>query len=141
MPSPKAITFDSLDVRFEQLVEKYRTALAELGFPAAEATRQSCHLSKRLAERDYCTRDSRRALVHLHTAKRVTRFYLKLAIQQRPAQKARIARAQESYSQRRAESLRANPATPWFSFEASHVGLLYPCLQPFAHLFRLGPAA
>jgi hypothetical protein len=141
MPSPQAITFDGLDARFEQLVKKYSAALAALGFPAAEVERQSCHLGTRLAKRDYCTRDSNRAIVHLHTAKRVTRFYLRLAIQQCPAQKARVARAQASYNQRRAEALITNPATPWFSFEASHARLLNPSVRPFAHLFRLGPVA
>lgn len=130
------ITPEYVDQRFSTFVEKLAVAMRTLGH-SEEAITENCEvLSKRLLARDFKTYGET-PLHQLQAGKRVTRFFLKLAVEQRPAQKARrqalLQRYQEEVSRERA----INPCATFFSFEAAYAGKLRVNLSEFKRLFYL----
>lgn len=133
------VTFEILEKRVPQLVCSYRAALTELGFDAETVKAWSASLQDQLKARRYHKGNSPRAIEHLVCAKRVTRYLIRCAIENRPAERARRDRLMREYVAKCKEIREKQPLAAFFSFEASYAGRLRVDVKPFAHLFRLTP--
>lgn len=130
------VTVAHVERRFADFVGKYAKVLEDLGYASTAIEEQVTHLAARLSKRDFRQYGSHP--VHaLHGGKRITRFYIKLAILRRPAMLERIKRWQAEYRAECAEQRKVNPCLQVFSFEAAYARQLHPSMAPFRQHFLL----
>lgn len=130
------ITFEYVDQRFATFVEKLKAAMTSLGHSSEKVAQYAEVLAHRLSTRDYKLY-GHTALHHLQSGKRITRFYIKQAIETRPEQLLLREQLRERYCKQVAEARKANPLQHFFSFEAANANALKVPLAPFKKLFYL----
>lgn len=129
------------EFRVSQLVDCLAAAIIEL-YP--HKTNNHCGnidiLRNRLLTRDYvhpAEANTTRLGYHIKLAKRLTRFYIKTAIEHSPAWKTDHERRVTAYNNEKRRLLKINPTTEFFSFQGSKYGSTKLQLKEYAHLFRI----
>lgn len=130
------VTMEYVDRRFAQFAAKLEEVMQSLKFDQAKINDYVSNLRKRLAARDFKLYGNR-PINYLHSGKRITRFYIKLALETCPSRKAFVARLQDQYQERVAEERRRNPFASFFSFEAAYASKLRVNLTPHRRLFMI----
>ena len=130
------VTHEYVQRRFADFVAKYRQALETLNFAPSAVDADVANLQRRLNANDFKLYGDR-PINFLHAGKRITRFYLKLAISTCPQMKARAARLRAEYVLRVAEARKLNSCDRFFSFESVYAGQLKPNLRQHRKLFYI----
>ena len=130
------ITMQHVDNRFGEFVAKYAAVLMALKFDLDTINSHVDNLKRRLATRDFKLYGEKPSH-YLHAGKRITRFYIKLALETSPAQKAKEERLHAEYCARAAEIRERQPNASFFSFEAAYAGKLKVRLQPYRDFFKI----
>lgn len=131
------ITPAHVEVRFATFVAKYAEALTTLKFPAPYIEDSVGNLKRRLTNRDF-KRYGTHPVHDLHAGKRITRYLIRLAIENSPAERARRDKLQERYREKCAEiRQQRGPLTTFFSFEAACAKQLKVALWPYKAMFRI----
>lgn len=130
------VTETYVNQRFAEFAKKYKAVLTELKFDADTIAQHVAHLQHRLATRNFKLYGVR-PINMLHAGKRITRFYIKLAFEVCPAQKARRQRLHDQYCERIAEIRKTQPFAFFFSFEATYARQLRINFAPLRQKFYL----
>lgn len=130
------VTEDYVKTRFAQFVDKYRTALRLLGYSEELCLAYPKQLEDRLATRGFRTYGARPINI-LHGGKRLTRFYIKTAIENSPAQKAIVQQLRDEYENKVRAARARNPHESFFSFEAAYASKIRVKLSKHKSLFML----
>lgn len=128
------LTFPYVETRFADFVAAYRRAMTAMGHDKHYIDTHSQVLQSRLATRDFKLYGDRPSHL-LHAGKRISRFLIKLAIENSPGQKERRARLYEKYQAECAEIRVHQPLATFFSFEAAYALRLKVNLQEHRALF------
>ena len=117
------ITMTYVEQRYVDFVSKYRLILIELKFDADYIAKSVANLQQRLRKFDF-KRYGDNPVHFLHAGKRITRTYIRWAIESAPARKARIQQMRKAYADKIEKHRESWPHATFFSFEAAHAAQL-----------------
>lgn len=134
-------TQEYLNFRISQLVDCLAAVIIDL-YP--DASEYDCKiidtLRDRLYARDYVRPnniDTTRLAYNVKLAKRLTRFYIGLAIKQSPEWKADLAARIQAYDAECARIRKTSPDATFFSFSGSRYGTTKLKLSDYKKYFRI----
>ena len=122
-----------VDFRFLQFVQKYKQVLEKLIFDKNYIEKYTNLLDKRLKQKDFKVYGDK-PVNYLHGGKRITRFYIKCALEECQKYKNYRELLYIEYSNKIKEN---NPNTTFFSFESAYSKQLKINFSDYKEFFKI----